>query len=78
MLYGMFFHYSNSCIGSHSSLFFLTGNTVLQFLNDNWKTVADEFGKPIMDYAVELAVKTIEIFLQAVPYEELINVPIPT
>ncbi|KAL4709436.1 hypothetical protein ACJJTC_019733 [Scirpophaga incertulas] len=53
-------------------------NTVLVFLNENWKTVAEEFGKPIVDYAVDLAVKTIEKFFVAVPYEELINVPIPT
>ncbi|XP_026734076.1 circadian clock-controlled protein-like [Trichoplusia ni] len=51
--------------------------TVLHFLNENWRTVAEEFGKPIVDYAVDLAVKTIEKFFVAVPYEELINVPIP-
>lgn len=54
------------------------GNTVLSFLNENWRTVSEEFGKPIVDYAVELAIKTIEKFFLAVPYEELINVPIPT
>ncbi|XP_032516683.2 circadian clock-controlled protein daywake-like [Danaus plexippus] len=51
--------------------------TVLNFLNENWKTVAEEFGKPIVDYAVDLAIRTIEKFFLAVPYEELINVPIP-
>ncbi|XP_013191576.2 circadian clock-controlled protein daywake [Amyelois transitella] len=51
--------------------------TVLAFLNENWKTVAEEFGKPIVDYAVDLAIRTIEKFFIAVPYEELINVPIP-
>ncbi|XP_059049935.1 circadian clock-controlled protein daywake-like isoform X1 [Achroia grisella] len=52
-------------------------DTVLQFLNENWKLVAEEFGKPIVDYAVDLAIRTIEKFFIAVPYEELINVPIP-
>ncbi|XP_004932672.1 circadian clock-controlled protein daywake [Bombyx mori] len=52
-------------------------DTVLNFLNENWKTVAEEFGKPIVDYAVELAINTIKKFFLAVPYEELINVPIP-
>ncbi|VVC91419.1 circadian clock-controlled protein daywake-like [Leptidea sinapis] len=52
-------------------------NTVLTFLNENWKTVAEEFGKPIVDYAVELAIRTIEKFFLVVPYEELINIPIP-
>ncbi|KAF9420013.1 hypothetical protein HW555_003607 [Spodoptera exigua] len=51
--------------------------TVLQFLNENWRLVAEEFGKPIVDYAVELAIRTIEKFFIVVPYEELINVPIP-
>ncbi|XP_046978044.1 circadian clock-controlled protein daywake-like [Vanessa cardui] len=51
--------------------------TVLKFLNENWKTVAEEFGKPIVDYAVDLAIRTIEKFFLVVPYEELINVPIP-
>lgn len=52
-------------------------DAVLQFLNENWKTVAEEFGKPIVDYAVELAMRTVEKFFLVVPYEELINVPIP-
>lgn len=51
--------------------------TVLKFLNENWKLVAEEFGKPIVDYAVELALRTVEKFFLRVPYEELINVPIP-
>ncbi|XP_063826385.1 circadian clock-controlled protein daywake-like [Ostrinia nubilalis] len=52
-------------------------DTVLAFLNDNWRTVAEEFGKPIVDYAVDLAIRTIEKFFEKVPYEELVNVPIP-
>ena len=55
----------------------VSGETVLQFLNENWKLVAEEFGKPIVDYAVELAIRTIEKFFFAVPYEELIYVPLP-
>ncbi|XP_045769099.1 circadian clock-controlled protein daywake-like [Maniola jurtina] len=51
--------------------------TVLKFLNDNWKTVAEEFGKPIVDYAVDLAIRTIEKFFDKVPYDELIYVPLP-
>lgn len=50
---------------------------MLKFLNENWKTVAEEFGKPIVDYAVELALRTVEKFFIVVPYEELINVPLP-
>ncbi|XP_063381796.1 circadian clock-controlled protein daywake-like [Cydia fagiglandana] len=52
--------------------------TLLQFMNDNWKLVSEEFGKPIVDYATELALRTIEKFFLAVPYEELIDGPIPS
>lgn len=58
-------------------LFVFPGNTVLVFLNENWRTVAEEFGKPIVDYAVDLAIKTIEKFFLAVPYNELVGVPFP-
>ncbi|CAH2238700.1 circadian clock-controlled protein daywake-like [Pararge aegeria] len=51
--------------------------TVLNFLNENWKTVAEEFGKPLVDYAVDLAIRTIEVFFNKVPYSELIYVPLP-
>ncbi|CAH0720092.1 unnamed protein product, partial [Brenthis ino] len=51
--------------------------SVLKFLNEHWKMVAEEFGKPIVDYAVDLALRTVEKFFLMVPYEELINVPIP-
>ncbi|KAJ2951010.1 hypothetical protein O0L34_g5385 [Tuta absoluta] len=52
-------------------------DTVLAFLNENWRTVAEEFGKPLVDYAVDLAIRTIEKFFLAVPYEEIVHVPIP-
>uniref|UniRef100_A0A0K8TU33 Takeout Protein n=1 Tax=Epiphyas postvittana TaxID=65032 RepID=A0A0K8TU33_EPIPO len=49
--------------------------TVLKFLNENWRQVADEFGKPILDYAVDLTVKTIEKFFLSIPIEELLDGP---
>ncbi|XP_061714318.1 circadian clock-controlled protein daywake-like [Cydia pomonella] len=52
--------------------------TLLQFLNENWKLVSEEFGKPVVDYATELALRTIEKFFLAVPYEELIEGPVPS
>ncbi|XP_047990837.1 circadian clock-controlled protein daywake-like [Leguminivora glycinivorella] len=52
--------------------------TLLQFMNENWKLIAEEFGKPLVDYATELALRTIEKFFLAVPYEELIDGPIPS
>lgn len=62
------------------SLMFLTlfsGNTVLQFLNENWRIVTEEFGQPVVDYALNVTVSTAKKFFDAVPYDELLNVPIP-
>ncbi|KAI8421664.1 hypothetical protein MSG28_009655 [Choristoneura fumiferana] len=50
-------------------------DTVLKFLNENWRQVADEFGKPILDYALELIVRNIEKFFLAVPIEEIVDGP---
>ncbi|XP_037969505.2 protein takeout [Plutella xylostella] len=52
-------------------------NTVLQFLNENWRTVTEEFGKPVVDYAINVTIETARKFFSAVPYDELLHVPIP-
>ncbi|XP_063381339.1 circadian clock-controlled protein daywake-like [Cydia fagiglandana] len=52
-------------------------NTVLVFLNENWRTVTEEFGKPVVDYAMNVVVSTATKFFNAVPYDELLYVPIP-
>ncbi|GBP47829.1 Circadian clock-controlled protein [Eumeta japonica] len=52
-------------------------NTVLQFVNENWRTVAEEFGRPVVDYAMNVTIDTATKFFDAVPYDELLHVPIP-
>ncbi|KAL4709463.1 hypothetical protein ACJJTC_019760 [Scirpophaga incertulas] len=52
-------------------------NTVLQFLNENWRIVTEEFGQPVVDYALNVTVNTAKKFFDAVPYDELLYVPIP-
>ncbi|KAI5636245.1 hypothetical protein NE865_11009 [Phthorimaea operculella] len=52
-------------------------NTVLQFLNENWRAVTEEFGKPVVDYAMNVTIDTAKKFFDAVPYDELLYVPIP-
>ncbi|CAH4038040.1 protein takeout-like [Pieris brassicae] len=52
-------------------------NTVLQFLNENWKIVTEEFGQPVVDYAMNVTIETAKKFFDAVPYDELLHVPIP-
>ncbi|XP_061717751.1 circadian clock-controlled protein daywake-like isoform X1 [Cydia pomonella] len=53
-------------------------NTVLTFINENWRLIADEFGKPIIDFATETVVRSIEKFFLAVPIEELVEGPVPS
>lgn len=52
-------------------------NTVLQFLNENWRVVTEEFGQPVVDYAMNVTIETAKKFFTAVPYDELLKVPIP-
>ncbi|CAG9562478.1 unnamed protein product [Danaus chrysippus] len=51
--------------------------TVLQFLNENWRVVTEEFGQPVVDYAMNVTIETAKKFFNAVPYDELLYVPIP-
>ncbi|XP_023934167.1 protein takeout [Bicyclus anynana] len=45
--------------------------TVLTFINENWKQVLDEFGKPITDKIVEIVFDIIKKFFQVIPRDEL-------
>ncbi|XP_069357974.1 protein takeout-like [Maniola hyperantus] len=45
--------------------------TVLTFLNENWKQVLDEFGKPITDTIVRIVFNVIKKFFRAIPRDEL-------
>ncbi|CAH0399753.1 unnamed protein product [Chilo suppressalis] len=53
-------------------------NTVLQFLNENWRVVTEEFGQPVVDYALNVTISTAKQFFDAVPIDELLYVPIPS
>ncbi|CAB3254661.1 unnamed protein product [Arctia plantaginis] len=52
-------------------------DAVLQVLNQNWRTVVQDFGKPFLDFAVGYSVNTMKKFFHSIPYNELIYVPIP-
>ncbi|CAG5028603.1 unnamed protein product [Parnassius apollo] len=52
-------------------------NTVLRFLNENWRVVTEEFGQPVVDYAMNVTIETAHKFFDAVPYDELLYVPLP-
>ena len=52
-------------------LFYFSGQTVLAFLNQNWKQVVEEFGKPIIDTIIQISFNVIKKFLSVVPRDEL-------
>ncbi|XP_041980276.1 juvenile hormone-binding protein-like [Aricia agestis] len=50
---------------------------VLKYLNQNWREVTEELGSPVIEYAVNLVVKTVMKFFHAVPCLELVDGEIP-
>ncbi|KAI8421682.1 hypothetical protein MSG28_009670 [Choristoneura fumiferana] len=49
-------------------------DTMLMFLNQNWKQISEEFGKPVMEAAAKKMFKNIKSFLAKVPIAEIANV----
>lgn len=47
------------------------GDTMNQFLNDNWKEIYDELKPGVMDALGQVVVNLVNNVLSAVPYEEL-------
>ncbi|XP_047509537.1 protein takeout-like [Pieris napi] len=45
--------------------------TVLLFLNENWKQVVDEFGKPVVDTIIKATFDNIKRFFDKIPKNEL-------
>nr|NP_001299432.1 protein takeout-like precursor [Papilio xuthus]BAM17813.1 takeout/JHBP like protein [Papilio xuthus] len=48
------------------------GQTVLTFLNENWKLVDAEFGKPLVDIVIGIAFKNVQKFFSNIPKDELV------
>ncbi|CAB3226990.1 unnamed protein product [Arctia plantaginis] len=44
---------------------------VLLFLNENWKQVTEEFGRPIVDELIDIVYKIVKKFFEVVPKNEL-------
>ncbi|XP_041980277.1 protein takeout-like [Aricia agestis] len=44
---------------------------VLTFLNENWKQLVEEFGKPIEDVIIKGTIRNIKKFFESVPRDEL-------
>lgn len=54
---------------------FFIGEMVLEFMNRNWRMVAEEFGKPVVDYGVAAILRNIKLLLKNIPEKELTPVP---
>lgn len=57
--------------GSKHDFFLLSGEAVLQFLNQNWKQVTEEFGQPLVDKLVDIVYTIVKRFFEAIPKDEL-------
>ncbi|XP_053604985.1 uncharacterized protein LOC128672103 [Plodia interpunctella] len=51
----------------------LAGKAVLQFMNDNWRIVAEEFGDPFVQYGVSMFIANVERLFDVVPQDRLVN-----
>lgn len=56
----------NKCL-----ILFFSGETVLNFLNENWKEILDEFGKPIIETIIRITFNGIKKFFHQVPKSEI-------
>lgn len=44
------------------------------FLNENWKQVAQEFGRPMIDGAAKVIFKNVKSFFKNVPLEDIADI----
>ncbi|XP_028028567.1 uncharacterized protein LOC114241797 [Bombyx mandarina] len=47
-------------------------NAVVNFMNENWRMVAEDFGDPIVHYGISAVMKNLKKFFEVVPLEEII------
>lgn len=57
-----------------SYFIFVSGDAMLNFMNDNWKTMTLEFGLPIFDKPVQKIYNSVKTYLSSMPLEEIVNV----
>ncbi|CAG9137437.1 unnamed protein product [Plutella xylostella] len=51
----------------------LLGETMLTFINTNWKTLMTEFGKPVLDSAIKNVYSAIKTYLKNQPLQDIVN-----
>lgn len=52
----------------------LAGDPMLVFMNENWKQIAAEFGKPLVDSATNKLYKNIAVVFEKLPIGDIANV----
>ena len=52
-------------------MFVISGDVMLNFMNQNWKTLTDEFGTPVLDQPQQRIFNAIRDYLKAQPLEEI-------
>lgn len=51
--------------------YFFLGKAVLLFLNENWKQVTEDLGRPVVDELIDIVYKIVKKFFEFVPKNEL-------
>ncbi|KAL4709423.1 hypothetical protein ACJJTC_019720 [Scirpophaga incertulas] len=63
------FNFSNLINGSP-----IASKAVLQFLNQNWRLVAEEFGDPIIEFGAAIVLQNLKNYLNATPLDRFFEV----
>ncbi|KOB69561.1 Takeout/JHBP like protein, partial [Operophtera brumata] len=49
---------------------------MLDFMNSNWRMIAEEFGNPMVDYGVARVMKNLRRLLKIIPLNQIILEPV--
>ncbi|XP_004932669.1 circadian clock-controlled protein daywake isoform X1 [Bombyx mori] len=49
------------------------GDVMLTFMNQNWKALTQEFGKPLLEIPMEMVYNTVKTYLKSQPLEDIAN-----
>lgn len=52
----------------------IPGETMLKFLNENWKQISTEFGTPLLEIAAKILYKNVRTFFKKNPLADIANI----
>lgn len=63
-------------VKKYTNNIFFPGANILEVLNSNSQLVAQEFGGPILDYAIDYAMNVTQRFFSTYTYDQISKVPL--